>query len=67
MKTARQSSLDLVTVDEVADMLGKSPQSIRWMRHTGELPTAAKIGGRVVWKRQQILDWVDQQFASQPA
>lgn len=67
MTTAPTSTLDLVTVDEVAAMLGKSPGSIRWMIHNDQLPRSAKIGGRRMWRRSQIVAWVDAQFeASQP-
>ncbi|MFC6715097.1 helix-turn-helix transcriptional regulator [Branchiibius cervicis] len=66
MNTQSPSTLDLVTVDDVAAMLGKSPSSVRWMRHIGELPEPAKIGGRVVWRRQQIIDWVNSLFPDAP-
>lgn len=62
MTTNTMSTLDLVTVDEVAAMLGKTPASIRWMIHNSQLPTGAKIGGRRMWKRAQIVAWVDAQF-----
>lgn len=55
-------SLDLVDVDDVGVMIGRTPASVRWMKHSGQLPRGAKIGGRLVWKRQQIIDWVDAQF-----
>lgn len=60
------SSLELVTVEEVAEMLGKTPASVRWMKHAGQLPRGAKISGRVMWKREQIIDWVNAQFDQGP-
>ncbi len=62
MATNTSSTLDLVTVDEVAAMLGKSPASIRWMVHSSQLPVGARIGGRRMWKRAQIVAWVDAAF-----
>ncbi|GGI03141.1 helix-turn-helix transcriptional regulator [Arthrobacter liuii] len=56
--------MDLLTLDEVAELLRKSPAQIRWMRHNGTGPRAAKIGGRVMFRRTDVLDWVNAQFAA---
>lgn len=36
----------LLTLDEVADRLPKSPSQLRWMIHKGTAPKNAKIGDR---------------------
>lgn len=57
----------LLTVPEVAEMLRRSEAQIRWMRHTGTGPRAAKIAGRVMYREQDVLDWIDAQFEAEPA
>jgi predicted DNA-binding transcriptional regulator AlpA len=52
----------LLTLNEVAEMLRKSPAQIRWMRHNGTGPPAAKIGGRVMFREQEVIDWINKAF-----
>ena len=54
----------LLTLNEVADMLRKSPAQMRWMRYQNTGPRSARIGGRVMYREQDVLDWVDVQFES---
>lgn len=44
----------LLTLDEAADRLRKTPAQMRWMRHVGTGPRSAKIGGRVMYREQDI-------------
>ncbi len=55
----------LLTLDEVAEMLRKTPAQMRWMRHNGTGPRSAKLGGRVVYREQDVLDWIDAAFAAE--
>ncbi|WP_018769259.1 helix-turn-helix transcriptional regulator [Arthrobacter sp. 162MFSha1.1] len=55
--------MDLMTLEEVAEMLRKSPAQLRWMRHSGTGPKSAKVGGRVMFRRADVIAWVDAQFA----
>jgi predicted DNA-binding transcriptional regulator AlpA len=55
--------MDLLTLEEVAELLRKSPAQIRWMRHAGTGPKSAKVGGRVMFRRADVIAWVDAQFA----
>ncbi|WP_426986535.1 helix-turn-helix transcriptional regulator [Pseudarthrobacter sp. Y6] len=55
-------AMKLLTLDEVADMLRKSPAQIRWMRHNGTGPRAARLGGRVMYREQDVIDWVNAAF-----
>ncbi|UYB35488.1 helix-turn-helix domain-containing protein [Arthrobacter koreensis] len=56
------TAMKLLTLDEVAEMLRKSPAQCRWMRHNGTGPKSAKLGGRVVYREQDVIDWVNQAF-----
>lgn len=55
--------MDLLTLEEVAELLRKSPAQLRWMRHNGSGPKSAKIAGRVMYRRADVVAWVDAQFA----
>jgi predicted DNA-binding transcriptional regulator AlpA len=52
----------LLTVAEVAERLGKSEQSLRWMMRVGTAPKFAKIGNRWMAKADQVEAWIDAQF-----
>ena len=52
----------LLTLTEVAEMLRKTPAQMRWMRHNGTGPKCAKLGGRVMYREQDVLDWINEAF-----
>ena len=59
--------MTLLTLAEVAELLRKSPAQMHWMRHNGTGPKSAKIGGRVMYREQDVLDWVNQAFDGEGA
>ena len=53
----------LLYVEEVAEMLRKTPASLRQNIHKGEnVPRSAKIGGRRMFRESEVLAWIDEQF-----
>ena len=54
---------NLLTLEEVATRIRKTPAATRWLRHSGELPAAAKIGGRLVWDEAVIDQYIEDAFA----
>ena len=56
-------AMKLLTMDEVAEMLRKSPAQLRWMRQNGSGPRSAKLGGRVMYREADVVEWVDAAFA----
>lgn len=58
-------AMKLLTLDEVAEMLRKSPAQMRWMRHNGSGPRAARLGGRIMYREQDVIDWVNQAFEAE--
>jgi predicted DNA-binding transcriptional regulator AlpA len=60
--SAPSSVPNLLTLQEVAEMLRKTPAQLRWMRHSGTGPRSAKIGGRVMYREQDVIDWINQAF-----
>lgn len=57
--------LKLVTLEEAAAALRKTPAQLRWMRHVGKGPKSAKIGGRIMFREHDIAAWVDAQFEAE--
>lgn len=53
---------DLLTLPEAAAYLNMTEKALRWQRYIGEAPKAAKIGGRVVFRRRDIDAFLDQKF-----
>ena len=52
----------LLYIEEVAEMLRKSPASLRFMIHAGTAPKSAKLGGRRMFRESDVLAWIDAQF-----
>jgi predicted DNA-binding transcriptional regulator AlpA len=60
-------AMKLLTLEEVAEMLRKSPAQMRWMRHCGTGPKAARLGGRVMYREQDVIDWINAAFEAESA
>lgn len=54
-----------MTLEEAAMFLRKSPAQMRWMRHAGTGPKSAKVGGRVMFRKSDVMTWVDAQFEAE--
>ena len=50
----------LLSIKEVAEMVGFSPATIYRRLSEGEFPRPVKVGNKTLWKRQSILDWLDE-------
>ena len=50
----------LLTTDEVADLLRTSRRAVYAMTERGQLPGVTRIGRRVLYRRDDLLDWLDQ-------
>ena len=53
---------DLLTLQEVSEMTRIKEATLRWYRHTGTGPKSAKLGGRVMYKRADVIAWLEDQF-----
>jgi hypothetical protein len=53
----------LLTLDEVAVLLRRSPQQLRYMRHVKTGPKSAKIAGRIMYRESDVLEFIEAQFA----
>lgn len=52
----------LLTLEEVAELLRKSPAQMRWLRHNQRGPRSARVGGRILYREQDVMDWVNAAF-----
>jgi excisionase family DNA binding protein len=50
---------ELLTVDDLAELLRTTPAGVRRMRQRGTLPPAVKVGTRVLWRRDELERWID--------
>lgn len=53
---------DLMTTAEVAEMLRTSEATARYWRYIGSGPRSAKVGRRVVYRRADVEQWLNEQF-----
>jgi predicted DNA-binding transcriptional regulator AlpA len=53
----RVRHLDLLTLQETAELLGKKPELLRTWRHRGIGPRSSKIGRTVVYLRGDVEEW----------
>jgi excisionase family DNA binding protein len=56
----------LLTVDEAALLLRTSRRAIYAMVERNQLPGVARIGRRVLVRRADLIDWLDQKSALSP-
>ncbi len=54
----------LLTLDDVAERLRRSPAQLRWMRHNNTGPRSAKVAGRVMYREDDLDDWIEAQFTA---
>jgi predicted DNA-binding transcriptional regulator AlpA len=53
---------DLLTTEEVAALSRKTVSTIRWLKAKGQGPKCGKLGRHVVYRRQDVLDWINSAF-----
>jgi predicted DNA-binding transcriptional regulator AlpA len=57
----------LLTLEEVAEMLRKSPAQMRWMIHNSTAPKSAKIGGRRMFRDLDVEAYIAAAFEHEAA
>jgi hypothetical protein len=53
----------LLTLEETAEALRKTPSQLRWLIHVDKAPPSALVGGRRVFDADSVADWIDEQFS----
>ncbi len=55
---------EILGIDQAAKLANKSVSTMYWLRSTGQGPRSGKLGRRVVYKRSDVLAWVESAFES---
>jgi len=55
-----QDKEGLMNVKQLAAILNISPRRIWAMRSSGQMPLPVKLGGSIRWKKQEMLDWIQE-------
>ncbi|WP_092554612.1 helix-turn-helix transcriptional regulator [Herbiconiux ginsengi] len=53
----------LLTLDEAAQRLRKTPAALRWLIHRGTAPKSALIGGRRMFRAHDVDAYIAAAFA----
>ncbi len=64
--TAASEAPILLTANETADLLRTSRKAVYAMVERGLLPGVTRIGRRVLFRRENLLHWLDQKRAPSP-
>lgn len=54
----------LLTVEEVAEILRKTPNALRYQIHKGSAPRSAKIGGRRMFRESDVEAYIEAHFVA---
>lgn len=57
--------LKLLTLKETAEILRRSPAQLRYMRHKKQGPDSALIAGRVMYRYDDVVRFIDAAFDAQ--
>lgn len=53
--------MKLMTTAEVADLVRRPPATLRYWRHINEGPPSFRLQGRVVYREDAVLTWIEGQ------
>lgn len=53
---------DLIRIREVHALTTIPVSTLRYLRNEGKGPRSFKLAGRIVYKRQDVLDWIEEQY-----
>ena len=53
---------DLMNPAETAEVIKSTESTLAYWRHIGKGPRYAKVGRRVVYRRDDVAAWLDEQF-----
>jgi len=52
----------LMVIEEVSKLTRLTVPTLRYLRHKGEGPRGFRLSKRLVYKRSDVLAWIDQQY-----
>lgn len=57
---------ELMTTAEVSELARTPEETLRYWRHIGKGPRSFKVGRRVLYRREDVRAWLDEQYAQSP-
>lgn len=57
----------LLTLEETAERIRRSPAALRYMIHKGTGPKSGLLGGRRYFKESDVNEWIEAAFAKEVA
>jgi DNA-binding transcriptional MerR regulator len=55
-------AMKLLSTKEVSDLTGVPENTLRYYKHKGLGPKCGKLGSRVIYREQDVVDWVNAAF-----
>jgi len=55
---------DYLDTNETADLVRRPASTLAYWRHRGEGPPYAKVGKRVLYRREDVEAWLEEQFTT---
>lgn len=52
-----------MTTEELAELLRRSPHTIRYWRQVGEGPRSFRAGKGILYDYDEVLEWIEEQKA----
>jgi len=63
----KEATVDrLLTLEEAAAVLRKTPKQLRWLMYSGSAPRSALIGGRRMFRSSDIEAFIAAAFDAEP-
>ena len=53
---------ELLVIDEVSELTRIPVATLRYWRHQGRGPKGARLGGRLVYRKADVINWINAAF-----
>jgi predicted DNA-binding transcriptional regulator AlpA len=57
-------AFELMLMEEVEELTRQPLDTLRYWRHVGKGPRSFKLGNRVVYKREDVEQWIEAQYSA---
>jgi predicted DNA-binding transcriptional regulator AlpA len=54
---------EILLMEEVSELTRIPLSTLRFYRHSNQGPRSFKLGGRIAYKRGDVLDWIETRYA----
>jgi hypothetical protein len=62
-----RGELEYLVAAEYADLIGKTTNAVYLMNHRGVGPRPYEVNGRLLWKKSEVVKWVEGDGHSDPS